>query len=99
MKKKETGMKDEEYKELLAEVNEEMIFFDGYEAALIGYVERFGMEPIALYDRNKCIQILMKRDGMTYEEADEFFCFNTIGAWMGDSTPAFATIIPRKPQS
>ena len=97
--KKSTGMKADEYKELLAEVNEEMLFADGYEDALIGYVERFGMEPIALYDRNKCIQILMKRDGMSFEEASEFFAFNTIGAWMGDSTPAFATIIPRKPQS
>jgi hypothetical protein len=93
--KKKVGMKDEEYKELLAEVNEEMIFFDGYEAALIGYVERFGMEPIALYDRNKCIEILMKRDGMTCEEAEEFFSFNTIGAWHGDNTPAFAVLLPR----
>lgn len=97
--KKKDGMTDEEYKEVLAEANEEMLFADGYEDALIGYVMRFGMEPVALYDRNKCIEILMKRDGMTFEEADEFFEFNTIGAWMGDSTPAFAVIIPRKPQS
>lgn len=97
--KKKTAMKDEKYKELLAEVNEEMLFADGYEDALIGYVERFGMGPVALYDRNKCIEILMKRDGMTDEEAEEFFQFNTIGAWMGDSTPAFATIVPRKDPS
>lgn len=97
--KKEDGMKDEEYKELLAEANEEMLFADGYEGALVGYVERFGMVPVALYDRNKCIEILMKRDGMTFEEAEEFFEFNTIGAWMGDSTPAFAVIIPRNAQS
>jgi hypothetical protein len=94
--KKKVGMKDEEYKELLAEVNEEMIFFDGYEDALIGYVERFGMGPVALYDRNKCIEILMKRDGMTGEEAEEFFEFNTIGAWVGEATPAFMVIVPRK---
>lgn len=97
MKSKDT--KDEAYKELLSEVNEEMLFADGYEDALIGYVERFGMGPVALYDRNKCIEILMKRDGMTDEEAEEFFSFNTIGAWMGDSTPAFAVIVPRKEPS
>ena len=97
--KKENGMTDEEYKDLLAEVNEEMLFAAGFEAALIGYVTRFGMEPVALYDWEKCMKILMERDGMTYEEADEFFSFNVIGAWMGENTPAFATIVPRKPQS
>ena len=95
---KKDGLEHEAYKNLLAEVNEEMLFADGYEDALIGYVERFGMEPIALYDRSKCIKILMKRDKMSFEDAEEWFCFNTIGAWMGDATPAFATIVSRKPQ-
>lgn len=97
--KKKIGMKDEEYKDLLAEANPEMIFFDGFEDALIGFSTRFGMEPVALYDRNKCIKILIDRDKMTLEEAEEFFEFNTAGAWVGDATPAFAVIIPRNGQS
>jgi hypothetical protein len=28
-------------------------------------------------------------DGMTYEEAEEFYEFNTLGSWVGDGTPAF----------
>lgn len=44
------------------------------------------------YDRDKCIEILMLRDHMSYETAVEFFEFNTIGAWMGENTPAFATL-------
>ena len=67
---------------------------DGFEDALIGMVSRFGMEiPVALYDRRKCLQILMERDGMDYEGAVEFFDFNVIGEMAGEGTPAFADLI------
>ncbi len=51
----------------------------------------FASERVAnfvLYDRSKCIEILM-RDGCTYEEAVEYFEFNVSGAWVGDRTPGF----------
>lgn len=85
-------------REDVAEANEEMLFADGFDGALIGFVERCATPPVALYDRAKCIEILMLRDTMSYEEAVEFFEFNTLGSWMGENTPAFATIIgKRKP--
>ena len=31
----------------------------------------------------------MDRDGMSYEDAIEFFDFNMIGAWVGEFTPIF----------
>jgi hypothetical protein len=31
---------------------------------------------------------------MTREEAEEFFEFNTIGAWLGDATPVFIDMRP-----
>jgi len=31
----------------------------------------------------------MDRDGMTWEEAEEFYCLNISGAWMGSGTPCF----------
>lgn len=66
---------------------------DGFEAALVGYVTRFGFpNPVALYDQDKCIQILMERDGMGADEASEFFEVNVLGAWVGDGTPAFARL-------
>lgn len=83
-------------KEMVAEANEEALLADGFEAALIGYVEQYGRPPIALYDRSKCIEILKTRDKMTHDEAEEFFEFNTIGAYMGEATPAFATIYQEK---
>lgn len=85
----------DEIKEQVAEINPGALLADGFEQALIGYVERATQPPLALYDRQKCIEILMLRDGMSHEDAEEFFEFNVIGAWMGDNTPAFATI-PQK---
>jgi hypothetical protein len=35
------------------------------------------------------LEILVYSDGMTYDEAVEFFEFNVLGAWVGDETPAF----------
>jgi hypothetical protein len=68
---------------------ESILLADGFDAAFIGIGSQFSKEPIAVYDRNKCIEILMDRDGMTYEEAIEFFDFNVQGAWVGEKTPVF----------
>jgi hypothetical protein len=77
---------------LMTSGNQEMLLADGFEDALVGYVERFGQPPVALYDREKCIEILMTRDGMDHDGAEEFFCVNVIGAWLGENTPAFASL-------
>jgi hypothetical protein len=82
-------------REHLSERYPGMVFCDGLDEALIGVVARFGMEAVALYDRQKVIAIFM-RDGCTYEEAEEYFEFNVIGAWVGPLTPAFAEFAPRK---
>ena len=65
---------------------------DGFDEAIIGISERCGRAPIVAYDRDKCIDILVERDGMTYEEAEDFFGFNGIGSWMGEETPEFITL-------
>jgi hypothetical protein len=74
-------------KETIAQENSFALFADGFEDAIIGLSYRFGREPVVAYDQAKCIEIL-QRD-MTYEEAIEFFDFNTIGAWVGEDTPTF----------
>jgi hypothetical protein len=61
-----------------------------YDHCLVGVVERFGMSPVLCYDYDKVIAMHVK-EGMTREEAVEYFDFNTIGAWMGDRTPVFIT--------
>lgn len=79
-------------KEFLEEHNPDAVLFDGFDEALIGTWSRFNVGPLALYDYNKCIHILINRDGMTHEEAVEYFDFNVIGAWVGEYTPAFANL-------
>jgi hypothetical protein len=61
---------------------------DGYDDCLLGVVLRFGQPPILCYDRTKVLDKLVA-GGMTHEDAVEWFEFNQIGAWVGDTTPCF----------
>lgn len=70
----------------------EALLADGFNEALVGYAFR-QTGPVALYDRDKCITILMERDGMSLEGAVEFFEFNVLGAWVGENTPIFACLV------
>lgn len=69
--------------------DEELLFADGFDEALLGVATRCGQPPLVVYDRQKCIDLLISRDGMSEEEAEEYFSFNTEGAWVGDRTPIF----------
>lgn len=80
----------------LAEIDPELMCLDGFDDALMGYVE--GWHPsgerylVAVYDRDKIIESLIA-DGLTYEEAVEHFEFNISGAYVGPTTPAFVTLL------
>jgi hypothetical protein len=79
----------------LSEAHPEVILFDGFDDAILGVVDRFGQEPVVLYDRARCIEVLQERDGMEYDEAEEFFEFNVAGCYAGETTPAFAILWSR----
>ena len=65
------------------------MLFDGFEKAFLGILRRCGQSiPIAIYDYGRCMDILMERDGMEEDEAVEWIEHNSIGAWVGDGTPA-----------
>lgn len=66
----------------------EALTADGFEDALVGFGTQF-THDVAIYDYDKCVEILVKRDGMTEDEAIEFIEFNTTGAWVGKNTPVF----------
>ena len=83
---------EQEVQDWIIEYNEEALLADGFEDAFLGVSEVFGRPPLATYDRDKCIDILIQRDGMTYEEAEEYFDFNVRGAWVGESTPIYVTL-------
>jgi hypothetical protein len=77
--------------EQIAEINPDALVCDGFDDAIIGMAERINLGPIVAYDVEKIISIMVNRDGMTDEEAWEFYYFNIVGAWMGDYTPVFIT--------
>lgn len=67
--------------------DEIVLLADGLEDSFIGIGRQFNA-PIAVYSRSKAIQCLIDQ-GMTEEEAEEYFEFNTAGAWVGNQTPIF----------
>ena len=71
--------------------NEEALLADGFEDAFLGISEVFNRPPLATYDRDKCIEILIERDEMTHEEAVEYFEYNVVGSWGGENTPIYLT--------
>ena len=82
--------KADRIKEVFAEIDPDLLFADGFENAILGVVERCSSPLVVVYDRLKCIEILMER-GATYEDALDYFEFNVAGAWVGDRTPFFLT--------
>ena len=67
-----------------------MLLADGFEECLIGVGSRCGQPDIAVYDQDKCIEVLIAQ-GMTDEETVEYFEFNVLGAWVGEETPIFVS--------
>ena len=81
---------------------EDLLLADGLDEAFIGIGQRIvngvagGVSSnVAIYDTDRCIDIFMARDGMTREEAEEYFRFNVAGAWVGDGTPMFIETLSR----
>jgi hypothetical protein len=66
---------------------QEILLADGFEDAFVGVALQFN-KPIAVFDYDKCIEILQK-DGMSTEDANEYFDYNVGGAYVGENTPAF----------
>ena len=71
----------------------DVLIADGFDDAIMGIVERYGMNPVVLYNKNKCLKILQKRDGMTESEAIDFYYYNIVGAYVGEHTPCYAEIL------
>jgi hypothetical protein len=75
----------------ITEEHPDLLTIDGFDEAILGVVERAGLLAVC-YDRNKIIQILMR--DMNYEEAFEYYEFNILGAYMGESTPVYLDYMP-----
>jgi hypothetical protein len=64
-----------------------MLKADGFNKAIIGMCHDIATgEERLIYDANICIDMFIEQ-GMSDEEAIEYFEFNVGGAYVGDSTP------------
>lgn len=84
-------------RQAIAEIEEEALLADGLEDAYLGMTANTTHPHVAVYDLEECVQILMRRDGMTHEEASEFLEFNTVCAYVGPHTPLY--IIRTEPRA
>lgn len=65
------------------------VLLTGLEEAIIGVVEEFGNGNRVLYDKHKILSILCERDGMTMDEAEEFYDYNILGLYAGEQNAVF----------
>jgi len=72
-----------------SDTDSEMLVADGLDEAILGVAYRAGSDPVMAYDISKIIKILMERDGMSRDEAVEFYGFNIESAYVGPGTPCW----------
>ena len=77
-------------REQIAENYPDLLVLDPeyFDDAIVGLVQRIGMDVIC-YDKEKVLELLCVKEGMSYEDAVEHFEYNIIGSWVGDTTPVF----------
>jgi len=61
-----------------------------YDSCVIGVGYRFNDGPLAVYDMD-CVLSVLGED-MSEEDAQEWFEYNTLGAWVGNGTPIFVRL-------
>lgn len=72
----------------ISALDKNILLADGFNNAVIGLTYRDD-ELVALYSRDKIIQILIDEQEMSYEDAVEYFEYNIEGSYVGRKTPVY----------
>ena len=66
-----------------------MITLEGFDDAYEGFVvqEKLQRPTVAVYNRSKCIEIIMRDKNYSREKAIEYFEDNIENMWEGDDAP------------
>jgi hypothetical protein len=75
-------------KEELEALNPQALLADGFEDALIGWGMQATKMPVAIYNYDKCVEILIN-EGSSQDDAIEWMEYNVTNAWYGEGTPIF----------
>ena len=86
MSKKKKKITDD----LLAKINPNAVVAQGFDEAYVGYLRRANKPSIALYDYKTCIDILIRDEDYTLDEAIDFMENYILQHDEGDSTCGFA---------
>lgn len=78
------------------ELDPDTLYANGFEDALIGLGWQH-TKLLAVYDYNKCVEILIESEEMTHEEAIEWMEYNVVGSYVGEYTPIFMMTNAVKP--
>lgn len=70
--------------ELAMETGESLIFWDGFDDAIVGVIEVEGVNRV-VYSEAKCIHVLLNE--MSEEEAIDYFYTNMACCYLGEHTP------------
>lgn len=84
-------MTRQELEEWAQEFEEDLLFADGFDDAILGLGEQYSRTRAVVYDYSKCVKILMTRDGMSNEDALDYMEINVVSAYVGEHTPIFLT--------
>ena len=90
-----TGERLNNLREYLGSMFDGLLFLSEpeFDQAIVGLADRIGMSTVVVYDTSKIIDILCERDGMDRETATEYYEFNILGAYVGEQTPMFISLI------
>lgn len=92
MKKEEVEVRD-----ILGEVDPNMLCADGYDEAIIGYTLVDG-EFRVVYDMSLMVEILMEMSSCPVEEAVDYLQYNCWNLSGGNKTPIYVEPIAEKSQ-
>lgn len=70
------------------ELDPETVVYPEFEHCVVGFVERIGQPPVIAYDRALVLDVLRADLG---DDAEEYFDYNVLGAYVGPFTPCFIT--------
>lgn len=80
--------KTNKYLERIQLLNDKALYPDGFEDAIVGIITSPNVPHVLLLSVKKCIKIL-KKQGMSTDEASEYLYFNVISAALGENTPMY----------
>ncbi len=74
--------------------DDQCLLMNGFNEAIIGFGSQAGAQSLAIYSYDKMLDICMRDNDFTVEDANEFLAFNALTAYMGKGTPIIMTTGP-----